>query len=44
MKTHMDETNDDWGRMAIFPPPNFQTHDEGHAYFQELIEKAIVEE
>ena len=44
MKTHMDETNDDWGTTAIFPPPNFQTHDEGPAYFQELIEKAIIEE
>ena len=40
---HMDETGDDWDLAANFPPPDFQTHQEGAIYAQELLKRAIVE-
>lgn len=35
--------NDDWSIEAVFPPPDFQTHQEGAEYAKELYSKAIVE-
>lgn len=40
---HMERTSDDWGIEAIFPPENFQTHEEGAKYAEELLKRAIVE-
>ena len=40
---HMRRTDDDWDIEAVFPPPDFQTHEEGRAYAQELLKRAIVE-
>ncbi|MFC1718138.1 sulfatase [Candidatus Poribacteria bacterium] len=40
---HMERTDDDWSIEAVFPPPDFQTHQEGREYAKELLSKAIIE-
>ena len=40
---HMERTGDGWDIQAQFPPSDFQTHQEGAAYVEELVERAIVE-
>jgi arylsulfatase A-like enzyme len=41
---HMARTADRWDIQAEFPPPNFQSHEDGARYCQELLRKAIVED
>jgi arylsulfatase A-like enzyme len=41
--SHMEHTDDEWEIEAVFPPPDFQTHQEGRAYAQELLKQAITE-
>jgi arylsulfatase A-like enzyme len=43
LKQHMERTGDSWGIEAVFPPPDFQTHAEGAAYADGLLEKALIE-
>jgi len=40
---HMDQTDDDWGIEAKFPPPDFMTHEEGARHAEALLKTAIVE-
>ena len=40
---HMRATDDDWSIEKVFPPPNFQTHEEAGAFIKALKEKAVVE-
>ncbi|MFC1735560.1 sulfatase [Candidatus Hydrogenedentota bacterium] len=40
---HMKRTGDNWEIEAVFPPPNFQTHQDGAETARLLIEKAIIE-
>ncbi|UCD56187.1 MAG: sulfatase [Candidatus Hydrogenedentota bacterium] len=43
LTAHMQRTGDDWDIEAVFPPPDFQTHEEGRVYARELLKRAIVE-
>ena len=43
LNEHMRRTGDDWGVEAVFPPPDFQTHEQGREYAQQLLSRAIVE-
>ncbi len=40
---HMANTNDNWDIEAVFPPPDFQTHEEGSRYAKKVHARAIVE-
>jgi hypothetical protein len=40
---HMQHTGDDWRIEAVFPPPDFQTHEQGREYARWLFSRAIVE-
>lgn len=39
----MQRLGDRWDFEAVFPPPNFQTHEDAPAWHAELLQKAIVE-
>jgi arylsulfatase A-like enzyme len=43
LTVHMEHTGDDWGIEAVYPPPDFQTHEEGRIYARRLLERAVVE-
>jgi arylsulfatase A-like enzyme len=43
LQEHMKRTDDDWSIEAVFPPLDFQTHQEGAKYAKELYSKAIIE-
>lgn len=43
LAVHMRRTGDDWGTEAVYPPPDFQTHEEGREYARRLLERAVVE-
>jgi arylsulfatase A-like enzyme len=43
LQEHMKRTDDDWAIEAVFPPPDFQTHQKGTEYARELYSRAIVE-
>ncbi len=40
LMAHMQETNDNWELEAVFPPPDFMSHEEGEVFFGELLKKA----
>ncbi|MBN2449905.1 MAG: sulfatase [Lentisphaeria bacterium] len=40
----MAETGDDWSIEAVFPPPDFMSHEEAPAYHRELLRRVVVEE
>ena len=40
---HMARTHDSWDIQAVFPPPNFQSHQDGARHALELLKNAIVE-
>lgn len=40
----MEEIGDSWNKEIIFPPPDFQTHEEGHLYVEEVYKNAVYEE
>lgn len=40
---HMKQTNDRWDIQAVFPPPNFQSHEDGAKLAEDLSKMAIVE-
>ena len=40
---HMADTGDAWGIEMVFPPPDFQTHEEGDQRAVELLKSAVVE-
>ena len=43
LEGHMTRTRDSWGIEAVFPPPDFQTHEDGAVHADRLLEKAIGE-
>jgi hypothetical protein len=43
LESHMRATGDDWDIEAIYPPPDYQTHEEGRSYKEDLYKKAIIE-
>ena len=42
LQAHMRRTDDDWRAEAVFPPEDFQTHEEGQRLAVELHTKAVV--
>ena len=43
LEEHMAATGDDWGMEMVFPPPDFQTHEEGDRWAAERLKSAVVE-
>lgn len=43
LREHMRRTDDDWATEAVFPPPDFVTHEQGHVIRDKLLERAIPE-
>jgi len=43
VREHIERTNDRWDIEAVFPPPDFQTHEEGKAFAELLVHDAILE-
>ncbi|OPZ16062.1 MAG: Arylsulfatase [candidate division BRC1 bacterium ADurb.BinA364] len=43
LRENMTRTGDDWAFEAVFPPPNFQTHEDGDAQRDAFLREAIVE-
>ena len=41
IRTHMEETGDDWDLCLDFPPENYLTQAEGRKYMDELVPRAI---
>jgi arylsulfatase A-like enzyme len=43
LQEHMQNTNDDWKAEAVFPPPDFVSHEQGHEVWKQLLERAVLE-
>ena len=44
LSRQMADTGDDWGIEAVFPPPDFMSHQDALKYHEELLERAVRED
>lgn len=38
---HMAQTDDDWAREAVFPPPDFMSHSDADSFHKDLLARAV---